>query len=59
MKPIKESCLLCAGGIITYINVVKYVELADRDRMLSTLTDDDAWDSCLERTFCPYCIKCN
>jgi hypothetical protein len=51
--------LLCAGGIITYINVVKYVELADRDRMLSTLTDDDAWDSCLERTFCPYCIKCN
>jgi hypothetical protein len=59
MKAITESCLLCAGGIITYINVVKFVELAERDRMLSNLTDDDAWDSCLERKICPFCIKCN
>ena len=59
MKPIMESCLLCAGGIITYINVSKYVELAERDRMISTITDNEAWDSCLERKICPFCIKNN
>jgi hypothetical protein len=56
MNPIEKTCLLCAGGIITYVNVRKYAELAERDRLITTMTNDEAWDLCLERKICPYCI---